>query len=268
MSRRYPHHSHSYSHNNNYYGNTNTSRQPDYDKILWNTSDPNVLLQSIPSISIYGPNNYDNGFIKHLNLINKLITWLDNESDIFDKSLLNEAKFTKIKNEIDNVNQCISNNLDDLNNLIENNQISYNNYAKYKARLSNIKGQYQSITKRINQSVFKLNRKFKQKKAKRSLLENANKSSHAQADEYQSLKASLSLIDDTLEMISNVKTDMLHQSDLLKMTKSKLLKFINLTGFSSSIIRVISQRSKMDFYIFIIGCIVTLTIIFLLWYYF
>ena len=267
MSRRYPHHSYD-NHNINHYTNNTSQSNNDYDKILWNTSDPNILISSIPLISSYS-NNYDNGFIKHLNLINKLIIWLDNESDIFDKSLLNEKKFIKVKCEIDNVNNCISNGLNDCNLLIENNQISYNNYSKYKARLTNIKNQYESIKKRISQSIFKLNRKFKQKNAKKSLLQNANSSSsYAQADEYAHLKSSLSIVDDTLQIMQAIKTDMLHQSDLLKRTKSQILKFINLTGFSGSIIRVISQRSKMDFYIFIVGCIVTLTIIFGLWYYF
>merc|ERR1712087_520089 len=96
----------------------------------------------------------------------------------------------------------------------------------------------------------------------------ATDSSYAQADENQHLKASMGLVDDTLKMIGDIRTEMLGQSDLLKRTKGQLLKFMNLTGFSSSIIRVISQRSKVDFIIFIIGCVLTLTIIFALWYFF
>ena len=112
-----------------------------------------------------------------------------------------------------------------------------------------------------------MKRKFTQKNAKRALLAET-KNSYAQQDEYQHLKSSMNIVENTLAMIRDVKNDMLHQSDLLKRTKTSLLKFINLTGFSGSIIRVISQRSTMDFYIFIAGCIITLTIIFaLVWYF-
>ena len=265
MARRYPHHS--YHHSNYSHSASSYDKNIDYDKILWNTSSPSKLIESIPNILSYS-SNYDNGFNKHLNCIKKLITWLENESDIFDKSLLNESKFVKIKNEMENVTNCISNGLDDCHNLIEKNQISYSNYSKFKARLANIKNEYNSIQKRMNQSMYKLSRQFKQKHAKKSLLSNANKSSYAQADEYQHLKSSMSIIDDTLQMINDVTHEMKNQSNFLKQTKGKLLKFINLTGFATSIIRVISQRSKMDFYIFIVGCITTLLIIFLLWYYF
>eukprot|EP01084_Bolivina_argentea_P078625 142686_1 len=238
-----------------------------HDKILWNTCSPSLLLESMPSISS-SSSNYDAGFLKQLNIINKLITWLENESDIFDRSLLNQYKFNKIKNEIDNVNNCISNGFSDCNNLIKNNQISYNNYSKFKARLQNIKNQFDTINKQINRSIYKLNRSFSQQNAKKSLLESANRATYAQADEQQSLKSSIELVNNALDTIKNIKDEMFYQSDLLTKTKGQLLKFINLTGFSGSIIRVISQRSKMDFYIFIIGCFITLTVIFLLWYYF
>eukprot|EP01083_Nonionella_stella_P060872 158735_1 len=258
MSRRNPYHysASEYDANN-------------YDKILWNTGSASNLMNSMPLINSYS-SNYDNGFLSHLNAIRKLITWLENESDIFDKSLLNEAKFNRIKNEMTTIQNCITNGLKDCNDLIEKNKISYNNYSKYKARYQNVRLQFTTIDKQIKRSMHKLNRKFAQKKAKKSLLQNAHNTSqmNAQMDEYEHLKSSLGLIDDTLEMIRNVKSDMFHQSNLLRGAKKNLLKLINLTGFSSSIIRVISQRSQMDFYIFIIGCVLTLTIIFALVYYF
>ena len=93
-----------------------------HDQSPWNTHSPSRLIESVPLMLSYAP-NYDNGFIKHLNLIKKLVTWLENESDIFDKSLLNEAQFNQMKNEIDNVNNCVLNGLKDCNDLIENNLI-------------------------------------------------------------------------------------------------------------------------------------------------
>eukprot|EP01084_Bolivina_argentea_P274223 467344_1 len=239
----------------------------DHDMILWNNHSPLSLIQSIPSISSY-TSNYDDGFLKLLNVINKLIMWLENESDIFDKSLLNQSKFNKVKNEINNVNNCILNGLKNCNDLIENNQISYSNYPKFKARLQNSKKQFDAIDKQIKHSMHKTNRIIKRYSAKKDLLRRAHKPSYDQADEYSRWQISINLVEYSLETIEKVREEMFYQSDLLKKTKTKLLKFINLTGFSGSIIRVISQRSQMDYYMFIIGCFVTLIIIFVLWYYF
>merc|ERR1712154_712989 len=91
----------------------------------WNTHSPQKLLQSLPSVSSYAP-NYDNGFIKHLNAIKKMVKWLENECDIFDKSLLNETEFKQMKNEFD------------------------------------------IIHKIMNASIYKIDRKFLQKNAKRA----------------------------------------------------------------------------------------------------
>ena len=90
----------------------------------------------------------------------------------------------------------------------------------------------------------------------------------AKVDEYQHLKSSIGLVNDTLEMIRNVKDDMIEQRGMLDGLKKNTLKFINLTGFGQSIIRVITQRSKVDFIIFVVGCVLTLLVIFALWYFF
>lgn len=256
MSRR-PRHSNSHAHYSN---------SPRQDQMQWNTQSPARLIQSMPLMSSYAP-NYDDGFIRHLNIIKKMVTWLENESDIFDKSLLSESTFQAMKSEIDNVNNCILNGLKDCNDLIENNLITYNNYSKFKAKTKHCKAQYDIIHKILNRSIHKMQRGFTQKNAKRALLENT-KTSYNQQDEHQHLTSAHNIIDDTLAMLKDVKMEMFEQSNLLKKAKTSLLKFINLTGFSGSIIRVISQRSTMDFYIFIAGCIITLTVIFaLVWFF-
>ena len=114
----------------------------------------------------------------------------------------------------------------------------------------------------------KLEKRFNQKKAKKGFLNGTAAPSYDEVDEYQHLKSSIGLVDDTLNMISSVKESMLHQQGMMDRLKQKTLKFINLTGFGQSIIRVITQRSKVDFVIFVVGAIVTLIVIFALWYFF
>merc|ERR1740123_2299741 len=178
--------------------------------IQWNTPSPTRLLESLP---ILQPN--DNGFIRHLNIIKKLVTWLENESDIFDKSLINETTFHAMKSEIDNVNACILNGLKDCNELIENNKITYNNYSKFKAKSKHCRHQYDIIHKILNRSIVKQTRRFTQKNAKRALLKDTN-ASYNQQDEHQHLQSAHNIIDDTLSMLKDVKAEMFQQSGLLK----------------------------------------------------
>ena len=84
---------------------------------------------------------------------------------------------------MERVTQCISDCLRACKHMLESNNIAYRHYPKYSTRLGSAKSEFERINKRLSAAMFKLQRKLKHKKAKRSLLESANKASFAQADE-------------------------------------------------------------------------------------
>ena len=74
--------------------------------------------------------------------VNKLISWLDCESDIYEKSLLSEIEFDDIKSEMARVRQCIDECLRACKEMTESNHIAYRHHSAYSARLSSAENEF------------------------------------------------------------------------------------------------------------------------------
>lgn len=65
----------------------------------------------------------------------------------------------------------------------------------------------------------------------------------------------------------DIVTNLYSQSEVLKKVKQRTMQMLNTIGMSESILKLIDKRTKADVFIFIALAIITLLIIYVLYYY-
>ena len=65
----------------------------------------------------------------------------------------------------------------------------------------------------------------------------------------------------------DIVTNLYSQSEILKKVKQRTMQMLNTIGMSESILKLIDKRTKADVFIFIALAIITLLIIYVLYYY-
>ena len=65
----------------------------------------------------------------------------------------------------------------------------------------------------------------------------------------------------------DIVTNLYSQSEILKKVKQRTMQMLNTIGMSESILKLIDKRTKADVFIFIALVIITLLIIYVLYYY-
>jgi len=242
--------------------NSNSSKShPINDSSLWTSTVPRL------------PDDFSNeSFSSGLVKLKAIIEWVERQSDILN-GLLTNTQFEIMSQDMNNVCADIKQGFDHLHRLVTDSHHTSTSYSQDKARLHSLQQQWQQIKKSTDTVINRHQRRIKIENSKGKLLNNAKggkgwKAQLSRADELSSLQASQGIVDSALEALSNVKTDLFDQKSLLKQTRKKILDLGNLVGFSNSLVGVIMKRTMEDQWILYGGMILTLLVIFLLWYYF
>ena len=72
-------------------------------------------------------------------------------------------------------------------------------------------------------------------------------------------------LDEIINIGRNALVELGEQRAILKSTRTKLLDIANRIGLSQGVIRFIEKRSREDWYIFLVLCIVSLFLMYLIW---